>query len=394
MSYAGKLLRIHLTKKLVSEEPIDLGIAEKFIGGRGYAAKILFDELTPKVNPFSPENKIVFMTGPLTGLAPASDRCAVLSKSPFSGTLFDSNIGGRWGGELKRAGYDGMVVEGKCKEPVYISIEDSRVELRDASQLWGKDTSATAKVLKKGEGKASALCIGPAGENLVKLAIMVDDACRVAGRGGLGAVMGSKNLKAIAVKGSGEIRAADERDFRIHLKRIAKPLAESKACATCLTACSRAKGIERGRGRGKEAVVTRANRLCNDLGLDMLSVGRALGIMKSSERDLLRKGSGPGGAGVSRLIEDIAHGREMPALIADGSVNNGIMRERDDISAVIDSLGLCRFAAPIDSFNFDGFAKVLNSATGFSLDGAELRRAGERICGLERRFNARELEKH
>jgi len=177
-----------------------------FLGGRGLASKILYDEIDPKVDPLSPENKIIFAAGPLTGTnAPTGGRYMVITKGPLTGTIASSNSGGFFGAELKFAGYDMVIFEGKSDKPVYLSIHDEEVQLKDATQLWGKDVFETTDILANefGDGKARVSCIGPAGENLVKFAGVMNDKHRAAGRTGVGAVMGSKNLKAIVVRGSG-----------------------------------------------------------------------------------------------------------------------------------------------------------------------------------------------
>ncbi|MCD6443049.1 MAG: aldehyde ferredoxin oxidoreductase family protein, partial [Thermotogae bacterium] len=216
MSYAGKILRINLTTGEIRKEDLPENLARKFIGGRGLASKILFDELDPKVDPLSPDNKIIFATGPLTGTpAPTGGRYMVVTKGPLTGTIASSNSGGFWGAELKMAGYDMVIVEGKAEKPVYISIMDDDVKIKDASHLWGLNTHETTdKLLEEfGDEKAKVACIGPAGENLVKFACVINDKHRAAGRTGVGAVMGSKNLKAIVVRGKKSVKVADKDMF-------------------------------------------------------------------------------------------------------------------------------------------------------------------------------------
>lgn len=209
--YIGKLLRVNLTAKTVKVDNLDLKEAVKFIGGRGLGTKILSDEMDPSVDALSPENKLLFMTGPLTGTnTPTGGRYMVLTKSPLSDTIACSNSGGYWGAELKFAGYDGIIFEGKAEAPVYVNIVDDVVEIKDASELWGKVVSETTSVLEGLHGeKVKVACIGPAGENLSRIAAVMNDVGRAAGRSGVGAVMGSKNLKAIVVKGSKKVDVAD-----------------------------------------------------------------------------------------------------------------------------------------------------------------------------------------
>jgi len=204
--YIGKILRVNLRERSYKVEKLDLDLAKKYIGGRGLGTKLFMDEVDPKVDALSPENKLMVVTGPLTGTAtPTGGRYMVITKSPLSGTIASSNSGGYWGAELKFAGYDAIIVEEKADSPVYINIEDDKVEIRDAAHVWGKIVSETTDILEKEcPEKARVMTIGPGGENLSMIAAIMNDKDRAAGRSGVGAVMGSKNLKAITVKGSGK----------------------------------------------------------------------------------------------------------------------------------------------------------------------------------------------
>jgi aldehyde:ferredoxin oxidoreductase len=214
--WIGKILRVDLTRGELKVEELDPKLGAKFIGGRGLGSKILFDEIDPKVDPFSPNNKLIMATGPLTGTsASAAGRYMVITKSPLTGTIACSNSGGHFGAELKFAGFDLIIFEGKAKEPVYLFIEDGKAEIRDAKTLWGKTTHETTdKILSETDMDARVACIGPAGEKLARYACVINDKHRAAGRSGVGAVMGSKNLKAVAVKGSGSITIANKEAFR------------------------------------------------------------------------------------------------------------------------------------------------------------------------------------
>jgi aldehyde:ferredoxin oxidoreductase len=214
--WIGKLLRVDLTKGKWKVEELDQKLAAKFIGGRGLGSKILFDEIDPKIDPFSPNNKLIMATGPLTGTsAPCAGRYMAIAKAPLTGTIGCSNSGGHFGAELKFAGFDLIIFEGKAKEPVYLYIEDGKVELRDAKSIWGKTThEATDQILSETDMDARVACIGPAGEKLVRYACIINDKHRAAGRSGVGAVMGSKNLKAVVVKGSGSVTVADKEAFK------------------------------------------------------------------------------------------------------------------------------------------------------------------------------------
>ena len=202
-SYNGEVLRVNLTERTINTEPLDMEKAVKYIGGRGLGTRMLLDEGCAAVEPLSPENKLIYITGPMTGTAvPTGGRYMVVTKSPLTGMIACSNSGGVWGAILKYAGWDAIVVEGKADAPVYLEINDHEVTLHDAGDLWGKKSLETESILKERHTGYSVLNIGPAGENQALLAAIMNDGDRAAGRSGVGAVMGSKNLKAIVVKAS------------------------------------------------------------------------------------------------------------------------------------------------------------------------------------------------
>jgi aldehyde:ferredoxin oxidoreductase len=217
MSWAGKILRVNLTAGTVSSEPLNMEWARAYLGSRGMATKYLVSEIDPKVDPLAPENKIIWATGPLTGtMASTGGRYTVVTKGPLTGAIACSNSGGYWGAELKFAGWDMVIFEGKSAKPVYLSIEDDKAELRDASHLWGKSVWQTEEIIKKQhqDPLTRVSSIGLAGENGVLYAAVVNDLHRAAGRSGVGAVMGSKNLKAIAVRGTkGVGNVANPKEF-------------------------------------------------------------------------------------------------------------------------------------------------------------------------------------
>ena len=203
-AYYEKLARINLSTGEIKVEKLDLELAHKFIGGRGLGTKILYDEGVATVDPLSPENKLVYITGPMTGAAaPSTGRYMVVTKSPLTGMIACSNSGGIWGAKLKHAGWDAIIVEGQAPEWTYISIEDDKIQLLDAREYLGMMSEEMDTKLKEKHGPtASVLNIGPAGEKQVLLAAIMNDKDRAAGRSGVGAVMGSKKLKAIVVKSS------------------------------------------------------------------------------------------------------------------------------------------------------------------------------------------------
>lgn len=199
-TYNGKLLRINLTSGEIKQEALDLELAKKFIGGRGLGTKMLLDEGIAEVDPLSDKNKLIYITGPMTGAAvPTGGRYMVVTKSPLTSMIASSNSGGQWGGKLKYAGWDAIIVEGKAEKPVYINIEDENVEIKSAEAFWGKKSEEVDDELKQIYPKCSVLNIGPAGERQSLMAAIMNDKDRAAGRSGVGAVMGAKNLKAITV---------------------------------------------------------------------------------------------------------------------------------------------------------------------------------------------------
>lgn len=351
--WTGKILRVDLTKRTYEIEDLDPTVARMFIGGQGIATKILMDEIDPKVDPLSPDNKLIFSTGPLTGTAAATaSRYAVTTKSPLTDLLGFANSGGFFGPALKFAGYDHIIFEGSASTPVYLWIDDDTIEIRDADHIWGKDTHETEIILRdelEGSGKRVRIsCIGPAGENLVRFAAVMNDKHRAAGRCGVGAVMGSKKLKAVAARGTKKVELADEEGFKDAAKAASDKittnpviteifrsfgtsgnvmllnevgilptknfqrssfgksaekicgetlastlLKKKKACFSCPIACGRGtevteSGFE-GKGEGPEyetiamlgsnlgvdnlAAITKANYICNQLGMDTISAG-------------------------------------------------------------------------------------------------------------------------
>jgi len=210
--YMGKLLFVDLTSGKCSEEKLGEDFCRDFMGGYGIGARILYERMKPRVDPLGPDNMLGFMTGPLTGTpAMSSGRFVVVCKSPLTGTWGDANCGGDFGPYLKFAGFDGVFFSGISAKPVYLYIENGKPELKDASKLWGKDCLETEDILKSSHGKeTSVACIGPSGEQLSLIAAVINEKGRAAGRSGVGAVMGSKKLKAIAVKGNQKVPMADE----------------------------------------------------------------------------------------------------------------------------------------------------------------------------------------
>lgn len=224
--YMGKILRVNLSQSTITEEFPDEKTVELLLGGVGLATKYLFDEVKPGIDPLGPENKLIFMTGPLTGTkSPSTGRYSVVAKSPLTGLWGHANSAGYWGRDFKRSGFDGVIFEDISSQPVYFITDNGKAELRDATHLWGKSTLETTQRIKAELGEEfNVTCIGIAGENLVKYAAIINDASelywgRAAGRCGLGTVMGSKRLKAIASRGKAKITVANEVKYREEAKQ-------------------------------------------------------------------------------------------------------------------------------------------------------------------------------
>jgi aldehyde:ferredoxin oxidoreductase len=214
--YAGKILWVDLTSGKVWTTPT-AAYAERFLGGKGIGVQIVWEKLgLPSIDPLGSDNILSFDSGPLTGtMMPGSGRCHISSKSPLTGMLGITSFGGSFAPELKYAGYDHLVIAGQAAEPVYLSIHDEEIMIRSAANIWGLDTDETTKVLHKelNDEEIQWACIGPAGENLTRFATIIGSMRDSAGRAGLGAVMGSKKLKAVAVRGTGGLRIANPRRF-------------------------------------------------------------------------------------------------------------------------------------------------------------------------------------
>jgi aldehyde:ferredoxin oxidoreductase len=219
--WTERILRVDLSSEKICEEPT-LKYSERFLGGFGIGMKIMWDEVLPWIQPFDPENRLVFMTGPLTGtMAPTSGRFEIVTKAPGVNPFMPtrSGIGGYWGALLKFAGYDGLIVQGKAERPSLLEIFDEKVRITDADDLWGLDTFETQRVIEKKYGKGvKTLCIGPAGENRVHFSAILSESGYAAAKTGVGAVMGSKNLKAIVVKGSHGLKVAHPDEFMKNVK--------------------------------------------------------------------------------------------------------------------------------------------------------------------------------
>jgi len=379
--WSGRLLRVDLSrgKCVVEEYPADL--AMRFVGGRGFAVKLLWDELPPGVDPLGPENLLIMAAGPLTGYAiPSSGKLVVASKSPLTGGYGDGNVGTRAAVQLRRCRLDAVVIKGRAEKPSYLLIEGDRAEVRDAGDLWGLDAfKAEDRLLEEHGRDVGVLLIGPAGENQVRFATVVSQRGRAGGRPGMGAVMGSKNLKAVVFKGDEEPEAADPQKLRelgreayreitekpnydfwrrqgtmatiewcqenstlptynfregvfdeadgISGSTMERMVVKQRGCPHCNMICGNiiedAEGAESeldyenvamlgsNIGIGDLRKVAVLNRMCDELGLDTISTGSAIGFaMEAAERGLLDIDITWGDyEGAKRLLEDIAYRR-------------------------------------------------------------------------------------
>jgi len=547
VGYMGKLLRVNLETGKSEFEPLDMERAKAFIGGRGLGMSYLLDEVNPECDPLGPGNKLIMMTGPLTGtIAPTGARYMVVTKSPLTGAVTCSNSGGHFPMMLKRTGIDGIIFEGISNEPVYLWVKEDAAELRSAEHLWGKDTHETTNHLRAETNKnARVACIGPAGENGVLFASIMNEKDRAAGRSGVGAVMGSKKLKAVVVSGEQKIPLHDQkafksaaREYHDRFKDATKTqpsplrtygtaitivgtqnigvlptrnfqqgtfedwrkisgetltdtyLVRTKACFSCPISCGRVTkvpdGPYQGEGEGPEyetiyalgsdcgigdlAALTKANYICNEMGMDTISMGAtiaaamemfekgiigeneigrslafgdgdglidmcrktaykdgfgedlALGSLRMAEKyghpelAIVAKGQefagydprGEKGMGLAYATSSIgaSHMRGDPAYIEILGVPTLIdplswedkpqlVKDWQDVFAVIDSAGLCVFfsvrnyVTPTRDIQPEGILRLLNAATGADYSMETLLQAGERVVNAERLFLVR-----
>ncbi len=230
--YVGQILRVDLTTGRLWDEPLDEAYARAFVGGSGLAARYIYDLVDADTDPLGPDNPLILMTGPLVGTAmPSAGRCSVCALSPLTGIWGESNTGGFVGPELRFAGYDGLIITGRADRPVWLSIVEGRADLHEASDLWGLDAYETQEQVREalGQPKARVACIGQAGENQVLMAAVMNDHGRAAGRTGMGAVMGAKNLKAIGLRGSTRVPLADPEGFKAVVREIVGGVGEDMA---------------------------------------------------------------------------------------------------------------------------------------------------------------------
>lgn len=398
--YKNRVLRVDLTNRKFSEQPLDEKMIREYIGGRGFGVKLLYDEFKAGVDPLGPENKLVFIAGPLAGTnAQSFGRYKVFFKSPLTNTYFKSCSGAHFAPEMKYAGFDMIIVEGKADKPVYIWVHDGKYEIKDAEYLWGLDCDDTHALIREdlGDCDIRMACIGPSGENLVKYAGIMSDR-RAAGRGGGGAVMGAKNLKAVVLRGHEKIEIADPKAFADAVKEQIEWIKNSPSyagfsmtgtqiaeftnvlgmfptrnfregvlpdwqkiegaeydklrvrktrCHSCMVHCGSITKISSGKyagawsegpeyetiwgftgtiGDANIGLTIAADKLCDDLGIDTISVGGAIGFAyELYEKGIISKADTDGmelvygnSEPVLDLIKNIAYRRGFGNILAEG----------------------------------------------------------------------------
>jgi aldehyde:ferredoxin oxidoreductase len=401
--WTGTILRINLSTGQIKREPTNMQNAKLFIGARGLATKMLVDEIDPKIDALSPQNKLIFAPGPLSGtFAPSMGRYDVVTKGPLNGAIAASNSGGSFGPEVKFAGYDLIIFEGVSPKPVYVWIKDEKVEIRDAAELWGKNVPDTTDAVRAvTDEEAKVACIGPAGEKKVLFACIMNEMHRAAGRSGVGAVMGSKNLKAVAVVGTHPVEVADPEAFEkavmVARKKIqehpvggtglrvygtdvlvnilnsvgslptrnfrdgyfptadklggetltAKILTRPKGCFSCIISCGRVTKVTdpkfAGEGEGPEYetawgfgadcgiddlnAATKANYICNELGMDTITCAATIAAAMDMFDDGVMTLKDTGGMPIQfgdaetmvKLVEMTAYRQGVGDKLAEGS---------------------------------------------------------------------------
>ncbi|MHC1605104.1 MAG: aldehyde ferredoxin oxidoreductase family protein [Candidatus Methanofastidiosia archaeon] len=412
--WGGKVLRVDLTGGKIKQEKVGKDLLRKYIGGVGLGSYYLLNEIREDIDPLSPANKIMIFTGPLTGTGiPSSGRFCIVTKSPLTGCFLQSHSGGHFGPEVRYASLDGIIIEGKAENPVYLYVEDDYVEIKNASRIWGKGIKETTRILENEvDGEARILAIGPAGENRVLISSVQNDVYRACARGGGGAVFGSKNLKAVVVRGTSAVEVNDGKRLKeIVLENIAKSkeklseftkfgttntvlitnksnilptknfakssfeFAEDisghqlqkeiwkgrRACFSCSIACSQfsASGSTRTEGPEYETIfslganllnsdadiIVKANELCNDMGIDTISAGVAIGwLMEASEKGIIKeKVSWGDKKSILDLISEIAAKEGMGVFLSEG------------VNRASDKLGGNSFAIHVKGLELPGY---------------------------------------
>jgi aldehyde:ferredoxin oxidoreductase len=431
--WRGRLLRVNLTSGAIKKETLDPGVAKDYLGGRGLGIYLHARDVSVSVDPLSAGNHLIFATGPLTGtLAPNGGRYTVISRTPPSGALTAASISGKWGPGLKAAGFDAIIIEGRSESPVYLWVNDGKAELRSAAHAQGKPVSETTELLvKETDPRAAVSCIGPAGENCVGCSVIVTDGQSAAGKSGVGAVMGSKNLKAVVVCGTEGLRMADNPGFlksAMELRSFMKPrglaikgaqehdsvliadsltwdesqqdskAARTRGCFGCATSFSSftphdGKGflpLLSGSPYGELRERLSEYRSFVDLGLDFTAAKAILASLgngaKGSKETLVRKlALGEiSGWRESEAAEGNGHSIERGPCMAAGYMifpripaADGQDEALSDLMAVLDSAGLCPFLCA--GIGMEKIAELLAAATGVAFSRQDVFQVSQRI---------------
>jgi hypothetical protein len=428
--WRGRLLRVDLTNGAITKEFLAQKTVREYLGGRGLGAFLHAEEVPESIAPLSPENHLIFTTGPLTGtIAPNGGRYTIVTRTLPTGEITAASISGKWGSELKFAGFDAIIFEGKAKEPVYLWVKDGNAELRSAALLSGKTVADTTEALiKDTDPRAVVSCIGPAGENMLTCAVIASDYISAAGGYGTGAVMGSKNLKAVAVCGTAGFRVADRQqllqsamELRSWMKT--KPIAakgsflhDSVLLAESVTWDPEPPDLKHARTRGCFGCATsfssftfdqgngflpllagstpeelgerlKEYRYFTNLGLDFAGAKAILASLGAEEeenhRELAQKLADGADVGTGQ-IDSTGQSMDRGACFVSGyaiyprvSGGNGQDRATADLMAVLDSVGLCPFLAA--GISVKQIVELLRAATGIEFTQDEIVQAGQRI---------------
>lgn len=365
--WMGKIIRINLTNEAIKTEPLKMQDAELYVGGRALGTKYYMDEVKPEAEPLSAENKLILMTGPLTGtLAPCAGMYAAVTKMPFTGMLGACSLGGHFGPELKFAGYDGIILEGKANTPCYLFIHNDQIELRDAGHLWGKNVSETIHKLESETGEdAKTVCIGPSVEDPALLEVVMSHEARTAECLELGAVMGAKNLKAIVVRGTKSIRVAKNKEFLDVCLKTRNMIRENPVTGA---------GLSAGKAQITASTLKKGCFGC------FLGCGRNVeteNLFNENPEQNSEWSLGPEcGNNIPKMTESLAE------------VDTAAVRKRiRELAAVEDSLGICR--CTMSAIGLPEVAELFRACTGINYREEKILQIGERICNLETTYNGK-----
>lgn len=375
-----KIIRVNLTDGTVKTESLNRKDAELYAGGRGLATKYYINEADPETDPFAPENNLIFMTGPLTGTAAAcAGRCEAVSKEPLTGMIGACGFSGNFGPELKYAGYDGIIFEGRARNPVYLYIKNDFVELRDAVPLWGMEAPAAADALGKvTDEDTKIVCIGQAGEKMLLSSGIMADKKNAEGRSKLGAVMGFKKLKAIAVRGTNSIRVAKSRGFLDSCLKTRETIKANPVTGKGLTAyqlqamVNIVNGMEENPAENpRQEELSQGSRIgCEDLVKECRVRNSACFGCASEYAFLSLRGCRICGQPASEKLD-------FPAK----QEKNDAMEQYRYLAAAVDCMGIC--PSLTFSINLPEIAEMFRTCTGLNHTDEEVLQIGERTCSLE-----------